>query len=149
MHLRVAACLFQFRGYFLTKYYLIRLQRHLQIPQLSLQIFKSQFINYSDPKGCLYTQSQVKLIWLNHLTLHFQSFYISRVQSSAELGIFVSYRIANCVGEIIKGSVVGHYLTTNELIQDRMNKLCNRCRMILALHMLMLFCIDLVPIPPN
>ena len=38
------------------------------------------------------------------------------------------------------------YLTTNELIQDRTNNVCNLSQMILALHMLMLFCIDLVPI---
>ena len=37
MHFIVAACLLQFRGYFLTKYSLIGLKRHLQIPKLSLQ----------------------------------------------------------------------------------------------------------------
>ena len=38
------------------------------------------------------------------------------------------------------------YLTTNELLQDQMNIRAIVCKMILALHMLMVFCIDLVPI---
>ena len=58
----------------------------------------------------------------------------------------VSYVIPKCVREIIRGSVMCHYLRANELIQDPINNLCNHCRMILALHMLMLFCFDLVVI---
>ena len=37
----------------------------------------------------------------------------------------VSYGIAKCIREIIRGSVMCHYLTTNELIKDRMNTLYN------------------------
>ena len=51
----------------------------------------------------------------------------------------VSCGIAKCVREIIRGRVMWHYLTTYQLIQDQMNSLCNRCQIILALRMLMLF----------
>ena len=58
---------------------------------------------------------------------------------------FIYFQLLNC--KVCKGrKVMCRYLTTNELIQDQMYFLAIVCQMILALHMLMLFCIDLVPI---
>ena len=42
------------------------------------------------------------------------------------LPVFIaSYVIAKCIREITRGSVMCRYLTTNELIYDRMNTLYN------------------------
>ena len=42
------------------------------------------------------------------------------------LVFIVSYRIAKCIRKITRGSVMGHYLMTNELIYDQMNTLYNK-----------------------
>ena len=48
----------------------------------------------------------------------------------------VSYGIAKCIREITRGSVMCRFLTTNELIYDRMNTLYNNIAKPLLCHSL-------------
>ena len=65
---------------------------------------------------------------------------------SVDGSIYCWLRNCTVVRELTRGSVMCRYLITNELIYDQINIRAIVCQMISALHMLMFFCIDLVPV---
>ena len=65
-------------------------------------------------------------------------------ESFSVTGFMVSYGIAKCLREITRGSVMCRYLTTNELIYDRMNTLYNTMIQLFDLAMIIIACLIIV-----